>query len=74
MRNKYPKYKKASVGGIVDEHILWRIKAMLDSGNLGHLDITYFTDDEKNHIIEVIEAEKISDFSLIKSQDLIFTT
>lgn len=72
LRDEYPKYQKASAEGIIDEHILWRVKAMLDSGILGHFDITYFTEVEKKHIAEVMEAEKIEKYSLIKSQELEF--
>lgn len=70
----YPKYQKASIGGIVDEHILVRVKAMLDSGELRHFDITYFSEDEKKRFIEVMEAVKISEYTLVKCQDLIFAS
>ncbi len=74
MKNAYPKYQKASIGGIVDEHILVRVKAMLDSGELRHFDITYFSEDEKKRFIEVMEAVKISEYTLVKCQDLIFAS
>lgn len=73
MKNAYSKYQKASVGGLVDEHILWRIKAMLDSECLEHVDVAYFNDKEKEHFLEIMEAEKISKFSLVKSQELLFS-
>lgn len=67
------KYKKASLGGIIDEHILLRINAMQELGLLNEVDITYFSENEKQHLEEVMEAVKIKKYNLVRCQDFSFS-
>ena len=36
----YPRYNKPTLGGIIDEHILLRIRGLQDTEKLEHLDVT----------------------------------
>lgn len=45
---------------------------MMDSGILNSVNITYFSEKEKDHIIQVMEAEKISNYNVINCQELKF--
>ncbi len=67
-----PIYKKPVIGAVIDEHILMRINAMLSSGILNHVDITYFDENEKKHIKEVLEEVDIKDYQLINCHEFDF--
>ncbi len=73
LRAAYPKYNKAVSGAIIDEHILERIKALQDLKMLNQVDITYFNDEEKRHLEEVMEAVTIKKYDLIKCHDFEFS-
>lgn len=68
LKTVYPKYQKASLGGIVDEHILLRINGLQEQGKLNHVDVSYFDDNEKQHLIEVLDETKVRQYNLVKSQ------
>lgn len=67
-----PIYKKPVISAVIDEHILMRINAMLSSGILNHVDITYFDENEKKHIKEVLEEADIKDYQLINCHEFDF--
>lgn len=73
LRTAYPKYNRAAFGAIIDEHILMRINGMQELGILKQVDITYFNDEEKRHLEEVMEAVKIKNYCLVKCQDFGFS-
>lgn len=73
LKMAYPKYNKAAFGAIIDEHILMRINSMQNLGILNQVYITYFKDEEKRHLKEVMEAVMIKNYCLIKCQDFGFS-
>lgn len=73
LKMSYPKYNKAAFGAIIDEHILMRINSMQNLGILNQVYITYFNDEEKRHLEEVMEAVMIKNYCLIKCQDFGFS-
>ncbi len=73
LRSAYPKYNRAAFGAIIDEHILMRINVMQNLGILNQVYITYFNDEEKRHLEEVMEAVMIKKYCLIKCQDFGFS-
>ena len=73
LKMAYPKYNKATFGAIIDEHILMRINSMQNLGILNQVYITYFNDEEKRHLEEVMEAVMIKNYCLIKCQDFGFS-
>lgn len=73
LKMAYPKYNKAAFGAIIDEHILMRINSMQNLGILNQVYITYFNDEEKRHLEEVMEAVMIKNYCLIKCQDFGFS-
>ena len=73
LRTAYAKYNKAIFGAIIDEHILVRINGMQNLGILNQVDITYFNEEEKSHLEEVMEATMIKNYCLIKCQDFGFS-
>lgn len=67
LRGAYSQYDKATFGAIIDEHILMRINGMQNLGILNQVDITYFNDEEKSYLEEVMEATMIKKYCLIKT-------
>lgn len=59
LKTVYPKYEKATIGAMVDEHILIRIKSMQNLGLLNKVALAYFNEVEKKYIEEVMEAVNI---------------
>lgn len=72
LKSVYPKYNKPAFGGIIDEHILLRIKGLQDNKNLSHLDVTYFDDNEQVHLQEVLDECQIKNYQLIKCTNFNF--
>lgn len=72
LKSAYPKYNKPAFGGIIDEHILLRIKGLQDTEKLEHLDVTYFDENEQTHLQEVLDECQIKNYRLIKCQDFNF--
>lgn len=73
LKTAFPKYEKASLGGIIDEHILLRINGMQELGLLNEVDITYFSEKEKQHLEEVMESAMVKKYNLLRCQDFDFT-
>lgn len=74
MKNAYPnKYGKATIGGIIDEHILMRILGMQNQGMLNIPVFAYYSENEKSHYKEVLEAVGITKYKLIKSNSFHFS-
>lgn len=72
LKTAYPKYENVTIGAIVDEHILIRIKGMQNLGLLNKVDISYFNEVEKKYLEEVMEAVNIKEYALVKCQDYEF--
>lgn len=74
MKSGYPnKYDKATIGGIIDEHILMRIAGMQNQGILNIPVFAYYNENEKNHYQEVLEAVEIRKYELIESDNFHFS-
>lgn len=72
LKSTYPRYNKPAFGGIIDEHILLRIRGLQDTEKLEHLDVTYFDEAEQTHLQEVLDECQIRNYRLIKCQDFNF--
>lgn len=72
LKSVYPRYNKPALGGIIDEHILLRIRGLQDTEKLEHLDVTYFDEAEQTHLQEVLDECQIKKYRLIKCQDFNF--
>lgn len=72
LKSAYSRYNKPAFGGIIDEHILLRIKGLQDTEKLEHLDVTYFNENERTHLQEVLNECQIKNYRLIKCQNFNF--
>lgn len=68
-----PKYKKPSIGGIIDEHILWRIKALQDLGRLNKI-VVICSENEMSYMKQVMESQNIIKFQIVNYNDFSFST
>lgn len=66
------KYNHSSYGGIIDEHILIRIKEMQKQKLLKTPVFTYYTKEEKEHFEDVLRALNIQEYDLIETQQFHF--
>lgn len=67
-------YKKPAPGGIIDEHILIRLKGLQNRKQLDHITITYYSDSELFHFKKLIEHYKIENVRYSSAADFTFTT
>ena len=72
LKTAYSRYNNPAFGGIIDEHILLRIRRLQDTEKLEHLDVTYFDENEQTHLQEVLDECQIRNFRLIRCQDFNF--
>lgn len=72
LQELYPKYQKAAFGGIIDEHILVRICGLQESGKLNQVDVTYYDENEKEHLRNALDACMIPNYRLISCQNFDF--
>lgn len=69
-----PEYLKPVVGGIVDEHILIRLKGMQTQGQLKGITFAYYSDSELQHFQDLANLYEVANAKFIKSSTLNFTT
>lgn len=72
LKTAYPKYNKTAIGGIIDDHILLRIAELQKAGRLNQVDVTYFDENEKQHLHDVLNTCEVQNYRLIKCQDFDF--
>lgn len=66
LKTAYSKYEQPTLGAIIDEHILLRIREMQDSAQLNELHVTCFDDVERRYLTEVLKEMKVQSYTLIK--------
>ena len=52
-----PKYKKPTIGGIIDEHILVRLKALQQQGLLHNITFAYYSENDLEYYKSLTESE-----------------
>ena len=57
-------YKKPVIGGVIDEHILFRIGELQKCNKIGNVTISYFKDDEREYLKELIECFDLHNIEL----------
>ena len=67
MKATMPRYNRAALGAIIDEHILIRVAGMQNLGILNQVDIVYYDEREKEYFEEVVYETKIEKYNLIPS-------
>lgn len=72
LKMQFNRYEDPVFGGIIDEHVLLRIKGLQTMKRLKHVDVTYFDEEEKIHLEKVLQEVGIEDYGLIKCQDFNF--
>lgn len=72
LKMQFKRYEEPVLGGIIDEHVLLRIKGLQTMKRLKHIDVTYFDEEEKIHLEKVLQEVGIEDYGLIKCQDFNF--
>lgn len=68
-----PKYKNPTIGGIIDEHILIRLKEMQNLGQLRKITFAYYSESDYQHYEYLSDYFGLSEVSFIKSSSLPFS-
>ncbi len=68
-----PEYKKPTMGGVVDEHILIRLQGLQTQHQLEHITFTYYADSELQHLQELVELYGIKNVMYKKSSAFLFS-
>lgn len=61
------------MGGVIDEHILLRIKALQDMNKIDRITWCYYNDNELEYYKELCELIKLTNVKYKKSTDLCFS-
>lgn len=72
LKKKFHRYEQPAFGAIIDEHILDRIRVMLEAGMIEEIYITYFGEKEKSHLQAVMNEIGINTFELIRCEEFEF--
>jgi len=67
-------YKKPATGGIIDEHILIRLKGLQNRNQLDYITIAYYSESDLFGFKELIEHYKIENVSYSNAVDFTFTS
>ena len=72
LKKKFHRYEQPALGAIIDEHILIRIRAMLEAGIVDEIYITYFGEKEKIYLQAVMNGVGINAYKLIGCEEFEF--
>jgi len=67
-----PKYKKPVIGGVIDEHILLRLKGLQTQGQLGDIVFACHTDCDMQHYMKLTALFNLQNVEYINSSTLKF--
>ena len=67
-------YKKPATGGIIDEHILIRLKGLQNRKQLDNITIAYYSESDLFRYKELIEHYKLDNVSYTNAVDFAFST
>lgn len=72
LKTKYDRYEHPAFGAIIDEHILIRIRELQEKNKIQRIDISYYDENEKLYLQEVMQEMEITKYRLVKCQDFDF--
>lgn len=67
-------YRQPVFGGVIDEHILLRLKGLQNKNQLEYITIAYYNDSDLVHFKDLIEYYKIENVNYLSTSDFTFTT
>jgi hypothetical protein len=65
-------YKKPFLGGIIDEHILFRIQSLQKNSKIENITMSYYKDEEKRYYNELIECFDLHNIELKNASEFSF--
>lgn len=72
LRNYKDIYKKPFLGGVIDEHILFRIQSLQKTSKIENITMSYYKDEEKEYFNELIECFDLHNIELVHASEFDF--